>query len=145
MLRRCLDKDLKRRLQAIGEARIAIEATQGGAASGEPGPRPAPTSPPRHSWLPRMAAATATVAAVIAVLLFQNRQRPAERMQIIPVQAVATGNMTPFVATAKASETNGQISPDGKWVAYASDESSDWEVYVTTIGLDEKAVDAKSG
>ena len=28
--------------------------------------------------------------------------------------------------------TNGQFSPDGKWVAYASDESGDWEVYVTT-------------
>jgi hypothetical protein len=26
----------------------------------------------------------------------------------------------------------GQFSPDGKWVAYASDESGDWEVYVTT-------------
>lgn len=28
--------------------------------------------------------------------------------------------------------SNGQFSPDGKWVAYASDESGDWEVYVTT-------------
>ncbi len=45
---------------------------------------------------------------------------------------VATGKMTPFIAT-KANETNGQISPDGKWVAYASNESGDWEVYVTTF------------
>jgi eukaryotic-like serine/threonine-protein kinase len=30
-------------------------------------------------------------------------------------------------------QTNGQISPDGKWLAYASDESGDWEVYVTTF------------
>jgi hypothetical protein len=27
---------------------------------------------------------------------------------------------------------NGQISPDGKWVAYASNETGDWEIYVTT-------------
>jgi len=33
----------------------------------------------------------------------------------------------------QASETNGQISPDGKWVAYASNETGDWEVYVTTF------------
>ncbi|MBV9610537.1 MAG: PD40 domain-containing protein, partial [Acidobacteria bacterium] len=33
----------------------------------------------------------------------------------------------------KAAETNGQISADGKWVAYASDESGDWEIYVTTF------------
>jgi hypothetical protein len=33
----------------------------------------------------------------------------------------------------KANETNGQISPDGKWVAYASDESGVWEIYVTSF------------
>jgi serine/threonine protein kinase len=46
--------------------------------------------------------------------------------------SVRTGDIAPFLAT-KASETNGQISPDGKWVAYASDESGDWEIYVTTF------------
>jgi eukaryotic-like serine/threonine-protein kinase len=40
--------------------------------------------------------------------------------------------MTPFLST-KSSEINGQISPDGKWVAYASNESGDWEIYVTTF------------
>ncbi len=33
----------------------------------------------------------------------------------------------------KTNETNGQISPDGKWVAYASDESGVWEIYVTSF------------
>jgi Tol biopolymer transport system component len=42
------------------------------------------------------------------------------------------GKMAPFLAT-KDNETNGQISPDGKWVAYASNESGDWEIYVTTF------------
>jgi DNA-binding winged helix-turn-helix (wHTH) protein/Tol biopolymer transport system component len=28
---------------------------------------------------------------------------------------------------------NGQFSPDGKWVAYASNESSKWEIYVTSF------------
>jgi Tol biopolymer transport system component len=32
-----------------------------------------------------------------------------------------------------ASESNGQISPDGEWVAYASNESGEWEIYVTTF------------
>jgi eukaryotic-like serine/threonine-protein kinase len=40
--------------------------------------------------------------------------------------------MVPFLAT-KGGETNGQISPDGKWVAYASNESGDSEIYVTTF------------
>jgi len=42
------------------------------------------------------------------------------------------GKIVPFLAT-KAEETSGQISPDGKWVAYASNESGDWEIYVTTF------------
>jgi len=47
------------------------------------------------------------------------------------VLAPATGGKAvPFVAT-KYAETNGQFSPDGKWVAYASNESGDWEIYVT--------------
>ncbi|HEY8714177.1 MAG TPA: protein kinase, partial [Candidatus Acidoferrum sp.] len=46
--------------------------------------------------------------------------------------SVATGQATPFMSS-KASETNGQISPDGKWVAYASNETGDWQIYVTSF------------
>ncbi|MGA2357207.1 MAG: hypothetical protein ABSG02_22150, partial [Terriglobales bacterium] len=42
------------------------------------------------------------------------------------------GRFVPLLNT-KANETNGQISPDGKWVAYASDESGVWEIYVTSF------------
>jgi eukaryotic-like serine/threonine-protein kinase len=42
------------------------------------------------------------------------------------------GQTTQFIAS-KGSEMNGQISPDGKWVAYASDESGNWEIYVTSF------------
>jgi eukaryotic-like serine/threonine-protein kinase len=45
---------------------------------------------------------------------------------------IRSGKATPFL-TGKASETNGMISPDGKWVAYASNDSGEWEIYVTTF------------
>ncbi|MDE3135074.1 MAG: serine/threonine-protein kinase, partial [Acidobacteriota bacterium] len=49
------------------------------------------------------------------------------------VLAPADGSpLRPFLKGA-GSENNGQISPDGKWVAYASNESGDWEIYVTTF------------
>ncbi len=44
----------------------------------------------------------------------------------------ATGGQETSFLNTKASETNGMISPDNKWVAYASNETGDWEVYVTT-------------
>jgi Tol biopolymer transport system component len=34
---------------------------------------------------------------------------------------------------APSAMKNGQFSPDGKWVAYASDESGKWEIYVTSF------------
>jgi len=45
----------------------------------------------------------------------------------------ATGGEPKILFETSGSERNGQISPDGKWLAYASTESGDWEVYVTTF------------
>ena len=42
------------------------------------------------------------------------------------------GQLKPFIET-RGSDRTGQISPDGKWVAYASTESGDWEIYATTF------------
>ena len=50
-------------------------------------------------------------------------------LELVPV---AGGTATRFHSGA-GSETTGMISPDGKWVAYASDESGNWEIYVTTF------------
>jgi hypothetical protein len=45
-----------------------------------------------------------------------------------------TGDRKPaqFLATS-ANEIQGQVSPDGRWLAYASDESGAWEVYVQSF------------
>jgi Tol biopolymer transport system component len=51
------------------------------------------------------------------------------QLELVPAEG---GSPTPFLA-GKGGESNGMISPDGKWVAYASDESGNWEVYVTTF------------
>ncbi len=51
------------------------------------------------------------------------------RLVVVPASG---GKSEPFQA-GKFDESNGQISPDGKWVAYASNESGEWEIYVTTF------------
>jgi eukaryotic-like serine/threonine-protein kinase len=57
-------------------------------------------------------------------------QAPAHSyLMLLPV----TGGAPVRLLNGKANETNGQISPDGKWVTYASDESGAWEIYVTSF------------
>lgn len=59
-----------------------------------------------------------------------THQSPAgSKLELVPATG---GSLTTFVAS-KGADTNGQISPDGKWAAYASNESGNWEVYVTTF------------
>jgi eukaryotic-like serine/threonine-protein kinase len=50
-------------------------------------------------------------------------------LELLPYEG---GKPVPF-QTGPGNRTNGMISPDGKWVAYASDESGNWEIYVTTF------------
>jgi len=124
LLRRCLDKNPKRRLQAIGEARITIEATQSGADVVEAGPQsaPAPGPPRRGTGIEWAVAATVMFSALLAVYLIQNQHAPAERMQFtIPVQA-EVGNLT--------------LSPDGRMLAVvARDDASGQDMlYVERLG-----------
>ena len=58
--------------------------------------------------------------------------QPATGGSQLVLLSTSGAKMTRFLTT-RTSETNGQISPDGKWVAYASNESGDWEIYVTTF------------
>jgi serine/threonine protein kinase/Tol biopolymer transport system component len=62
-------------------------------------------------------------------ILVTRQVASGEYLELLPV---AGGELTRFL-TSKGSENNGQISPDGKWVAYASDESGAWEIYVTSF------------
>ena len=62
-------------------------------------------------------------------LLFTSQTSLGSHLELLPV---AGGEPTRFL-TSQGTETNAQISPDGKWVAYASDDSGNWEVYVTSF------------
>jgi Tol biopolymer transport system component/tRNA A-37 threonylcarbamoyl transferase component Bud32 len=62
-------------------------------------------------------------------ILCTHQTSSGSHLELVPA---AGGNVTQFVSS-KGSETNGQISPDGKWAAYASNESGNWEIYVTTF------------
>ncbi len=50
-------------------------------------------------------------------------------LEIVP----ASGGTATRFHSGTGSESTGMISPDGKWAAYASDASGNWEIYVTTF------------
>ena len=49
-------------------------------------------------------------------------------LMLLPLDG--SGGPTPLLADPKFNERNGEISPDGRWIAYDSDESGHAEVYV---------------
>jgi eukaryotic-like serine/threonine-protein kinase len=63
------------------------------------------------------------------LILCTHQSAGGDYLELLPA---TEGEPTRFL-TSKGSETNGQISPDGAWVAYASDESGAWEIYVTSF------------
>jgi serine/threonine protein kinase len=74
--------------------------------------------------------------------IFPNSWTPDDRQIVCTYQSPAgsrlrlvqvSGDGSLPLLSGKGNQTNGQISRDGKWLAYASDESGQWEVYVTTF------------
>jgi hypothetical protein len=68
-------------------------------------------------------------------LIVQNTQRSSD---IWSLALHGDGKLVPLVATS-AAERNPRLSPDGRWLAYGSDESGRYEVYVRRFPVtDEK-------
>jgi serine/threonine protein kinase len=62
-------------------------------------------------------------------ILCRRQTASGDHLELVP----AAGGEPTRLLNSKRSERNGQFSPDGKWVAYASDESGTWEIYVTSF------------
>ncbi len=126
LLHRCLERDVKRRLRDIGEARIVIEeqlagltsaSTSSAAAAAAAAQAPAPPVPASRPMLPWAVAAAALVVAAVASTSWwlSGEAAPATRMHV----DVKIGDAQLFTQIGSALE----LSPDGSRVAYVTDES----------------------
>ena len=70
-------------------------------------------------------------------LIYDEHTSQREDLWVLPLEASPGGERKPipFLVT-QADETFGQFSPDGKWIAYSSDESGPREVYVQGFAPD---------
>jgi eukaryotic-like serine/threonine-protein kinase len=113
LLRRCLTKDPKQRLQAIGDARIAIEEVL---ASGGAGEEAAPVENLVPGWRRVLPWAVLAVGACVAILL--SALRPAPRA--LPLRKFQRSVENLRVGWPGWGPT---ISPDGKKAAYQGGDS----------------------
>ena len=127
LLRRCLERDPRRRLRDMGEARIALTAPPE-----EPAPLEEPglgagtargTTPP---WLVPLAAAVVALAFVAGYA--------ARRPKPVPPPAVDTNTTVRQLTFEPGLEAEPSFSPDGNYVAYTSNDQGSLDVVVMPIG-----------
>jgi eukaryotic-like serine/threonine-protein kinase len=131
LLRRCLTKDPKQRLQAIGEARIAMEEVISGVAAPvydrqgsaeEDAAHRAALQPVWRRALP-WALASLIVGALLSGLLVWKLAAPA------PPSAMHFSAVTNFAGV----QAQPALSPDGRSVAFVSNRDGNFNVYVGLV------------
>jgi eukaryotic-like serine/threonine-protein kinase len=118
LVSRCLERDPRRRLQSIGEARIVLEDTITGVAVDDGAPRPAVSQPSSSKWLWAVAA-TGLLVGITAIGWEWSRPTPTAapvtRFLMPPPDGAS---FTAF----RAAAPNLAVSPNGRYVAFVADQ-----------------------
>jgi serine/threonine protein kinase len=115
LLRRCLTKDVRRRLQSIGEARVALEDGL-----------PVHAEPRRQGLMWPWIVVSAALVLIAAALWMRAAAPPINN----PLANAAFTPLTDYEGT----EVDASISPDGKFVAFLSDRDGPFNVWLDQIG-----------
>ncbi|HEX6324079.1 MAG TPA: protein kinase, partial [Vicinamibacterales bacterium] len=125
LLARCLEKDPRRRLSAIGDARWDLEE------SANPGAADAPPSAGR--WLLWMSAAAAVAAIAVAAWALSNR--PAETEGISGRFTIELPDEAPLVVDDEPRPSGGAlaVSPDGRHIVYVAPHGAGTRLFVRAL------------
>jgi Tol biopolymer transport system component len=135
LLRRCLEKDSKRRLRDIGDARLEIDealgtlsssGSVGASGTGRPGQANKPVRRARFVWL-----AGAGLLASVAVALWPRV--PSEDSWRNPLEGATSTKLEDFLG----AEHHASISRNGQFVAFLSDRQGTWDVWMSQVGTGE--------
>jgi serine/threonine protein kinase/Tol biopolymer transport system component len=124
LLQHCLEKDPRRRLRDIGDARHELDHSGRGAAGEEEKARPSPQRLSRVWWPAVVALALVTAAASWLV-----RDRGGASIGN-PLASARFTRLTDF----PGAERDAAISPDGKFVAFRSDRDGPFDVLLGQTG-----------
>ncbi|HEV2387852.1 MAG TPA: protein kinase [Candidatus Acidoferrales bacterium] len=123
LLVRCLEKDPRQRLQAIGEARIAIAQTLAGKPEPAESPALAPTAPLRRRALPWAAGIALAIAVGVVVweLRPQSAPPPIVEFSLAPPEGAS------FLFHSEAPLA---LSPDGAELAFRAERGSALQIFL---------------
>jgi eukaryotic-like serine/threonine-protein kinase len=139
LLTRCLQRDVKQRLQAIGEARIILDATNDRNGPADSSAHVASSPPRRRRIVAWAAAVLVPIAAAVAAWLLARAGMPS------PV-ATRLSISLPFPLSARYETGNIAISPDGSTLAYVGMSSGANSLYVRAMNqFDVKALAGTEG
>ena len=126
---RCLRKDPARRFQAMADLRVDLLEIKEEHDSGK-GPQPSP-SPHRRGWGAAKVAAVVALAAVLAAgagWMLRGRSAPSQPRADAPVPRALTR-----LTFDGGLQTDVTWSPDGRSIAYTSDKSGNFDIWVQSI------------
>jgi serine/threonine protein kinase len=121
LLERCLEKDVKKRLRDIGDARIEFEEVLAGKHT-----RAAAVRQIRTSLSVRWLLETAILGVALTTSAYVLISRTSERGSTGPPLRMNFSQLT----SAPGVETFPSLSPDGKWVVYAGEGSGNRDIYL---------------
>jgi Tol biopolymer transport system component/tRNA A-37 threonylcarbamoyl transferase component Bud32 len=137
LVRRCLEKSLKRRLQHIGEARITVEDTLSGATTAAPAAAAAAPSKTRERITQVAAAAMTLIAIAFAIGFVLRAPKPQQPMRLSAEIGVDASLYT-------ASGPSAIFSPDGTRLVLVAT-GSDQKRHIYVRALDQLQASALSG
>jgi serine/threonine protein kinase len=130
LLRRCLEKDPRRRLQAIGEMRVQIDDLLSGAPDAAGAPVLSHALPRWLRALPWGVAATA-IAGLMLMLVLWAPWRAATPPRVTRMTITPSG---PAALTINATDGDVALSPDGTHVVYVGNSGSSLTFHATGSG-----------
>jgi Tol biopolymer transport system component len=136
LLQRCLEKQPKRRLRDVGDARLEIEEALGTIASASRTPvsgdstdrLKSPARPMRFGW---WAAAGVGLLVITGAAAWQLQR--SEYFWRNPLDGATVTRLTDF----EGAEHHAAISRDGNFVAFLSDRDGTWDAWASQVGTSE--------